>query len=65
MEVCLSRYNVPFRFHEVLQTIVRQIMKENEEIEKSEKYCQKPLELFTNVYVCLCVCVCVCYSVDV
>ena len=49
------------RFHEVLQTtIVRQIMKENEKI---EKYSQKPLELHANLYVCLCVCVCVCACV--
>ena len=42
------------RFHEVLQTtIIRQITKENEEIEKIEKYSQKPLELCTNFYVCL------------
>ena len=42
------------RVHEVLQTtIIRQIMKENEEIEKIEKYNQKPLELCTNLYVCL------------
>ena len=39
------------RFHEVLQTtIIRQIMKGNEEI---KKYSQKPLELCTNLYVCL------------
>ena len=39
------------RFHEVLQTtIIRQITKGNEEI---EKYSQKPLELCTNFYVCL------------
>ena len=43
------------RFHEVLQTtIIRQITKEKEEIEKIEKHCQKPLELCTNLYVCLC-----------
>ena len=41
-------------FHEVLQTtIVGQIKKENEEIVKPEKYSQKPLELYTNLYVCL------------
>ena len=46
------------RFHEVLQTaIIRQITKENKEIEKIEKYSQKPLELCTNLYVCLCECV--------
>ena len=48
------------RFHEVLQTtIIWQIMIENEEIEKIEKYSQNPLELCTNLYVCLWVCVCV------
>ena len=42
------------RFHEVLQTtIIRQITKGNEEIEKIEKYSQKPSELGTNLYVCL------------
>ena len=42
------------RFHEVLQTIIiRQITKRNEEIEKIEKYSQKPLELCTNLYVCV------------
>ena len=35
-------------------------MKENEEIKKIEKYSQKPLELCTNLYVC--VCAGVCYS---
>ena len=38
-------------------------MKGNEEIEKIGKYSQKPLELCTNLYVCLCVCVCVCVFV--
>ena len=42
-------------FHEVLQTtIIRQITKGNEEIEKIEKYSQKPLELYTNLYMCFC-----------
>ena len=41
-------------FHEVLlTTIIRLIMKENEEIKKIGKYCQKPLELCTNLYACL------------
>ena len=41
------------RLHEDLQTkIVRQIRKENEEIEKIETYTQKPLKLCTNQYVC-------------
>ena len=36
-------------FHEVLQiTVIRQITKGNEDIEKIEKYSQKPLELCTN-----------------
>ena len=48
------------RFHEVLQTtIIKQITKGKEEIEKIEKYSQKSLELCTNIYVCLCVCLCV------
>ena len=34
-------------------TIIRQIMKGNEEIEKIEKYRQNPLELCTNIYVYL------------
>ena len=39
------------RFHEVLQlTIIRQIMKKNEE---TEKYSKKPLELCKNLYACL------------
>ena len=39
------------RFHEVLQTtIIMQITKGNEEI---EKYSQKPLELCTTLYACL------------
>ena len=43
-----------FGFHEVLQTmIIRQITKENEEIKKIKEYSQKPLELCTNLYVCL------------
>ena len=43
-----------YRFHEVLQlTIIRQIMKKDEE---TEKYSQKPLELCKNLLVCLCVC---------
>ena len=47
------------RFHEVLQTtIIRNITKGNEEIEKIEKYNQKPLELCTNLYVRLWECVC-------
>ena len=42
------------RFHEVFQTtIIRQITKGNEVIEKVEKYSQKPLELCTHLYVCL------------
>ena len=41
------------RFHEVLQKKIRQITKENEEIEKIEKYSQKPLELSINLNVCL------------
>ena len=42
------------RFHEVLQiAIIRQITKGNEEIEKIENYNQKPLELCTNLHVCL------------
>ena len=45
------------RFHKVLQTaIITQTTKENEEIEKMEKYCQKPLELCTNLCVSVCVC---------
>ena len=41
------------RFLQVLQaTIIRQILKENEEMEKIEKYGQKLLELCTNFYVC-------------
>ena len=35
-------------FHNFLQTIIWQITKGNEEI---EKYSQKPLELCTNLYV--------------
>ena len=61
MEVC------DLWFDEVLQTIFRQITQENEEIEKIEKFSQKPLELCTNFhvslrvcFVCVCVCVCVC-----
>ena len=43
------------RFHEFLPTtIIRQITKGNEEIEKIEKYSQKPLKLCTNIYVCVC-----------
>ena len=43
-----------FRFYEVLQTtIIRQITKENEEIEKIEKYSQ----IFMCAYVYVCVCV--------
>ena len=43
------------RFHEFLQTtILRQITKENEEIDKLS---QKPLQLCTNLYGCLWVCV--------
>ena len=49
------------KFQEVFQTtIIKHIMKENKEIEKIEKYSQKPLELCTNlsvhlwVYVFLC-----------
>ena len=50
----LWKFVCDLRFHEVLQTtIIRQIMKGNEEIEKIEKYCQKALELCTNLYVCL------------
>ena len=45
-------------FLEVLQTIIWLIMKGNEEIEKIEKYSQKPSELCTNLSACLCVCVC-------
>ena len=53
-----------FWFHEVLQTtIVWQITKGNEKIEKIGKYCKKPLGLCRNLYVCLCVCVCVCVCV--
>ena len=49
------------RFHEALRTtIIRKIIKENKEIEKIEKFSQKPLELYTNLYVRLCVCVCLC-----
>ena len=48
------------RFHEVLlTTIIRHITKESKEI---EKYSQKPLELYTNLYVCLWESVCVGYS---
>ena len=51
------------RFHEGLETtIIKQIIKENEEI---KKYSQKSLELYTNLYVCLRVCVCVCVCVSV
>ena len=40
------------RFHEVLKiTVIKQITKGNEEIEKIEKYSKKPLELCTNLYV--------------
>ena len=54
-------YVCDLRFHEVLQTaIIRQITKENEEIEKIEKYSQKPLELCINL--CVLVSVCVGYS---
>ena len=39
-------------FRGVLQTtIIKQITKENEEIEKIEKYSQKPLGLCRNLYV--------------
>ena len=42
------------RFHEVLQTTtIRHITKENGEIEKIDKYIQKPLELCTKLYGCL------------
>ena len=45
------------RFHEALQTtIIRQITKGNEKI---EKYSQKPLGLYRCLYVCLWVSVCV------
>ena len=30
-----------------------------EEIDKIEKYCQKPLKLY-QIFMCACVCVCVC-----
>ena len=41
-------------FHEVLSTtIVRQITKGNEQIEKNRKYNQKKLGWCTNLYVCL------------
>ena len=53
------------RFHEVLHTtIIRQIAKVNEEIEKVEKYSQKSLELCSNIYVCLLVYVFVCVCVE-
>ena len=57
------KFVLDLRVQEVLQiTIITQIMKDNEEIEKIEKYSQKPLELCTNLYVrlWLCVCACVC-----
>ena len=42
------------RFHGVLQTtIIRQITKWNEEIKKQSKNSQNPLELRTNLYVCV------------
>ena len=57
-------------FHVVLQTtIIRQITKENEEIEKIEKYSQKPSKLCIHLYMCLyvlvCICPCVCVCVFV
>ena len=43
------------RFHEILQTTIRQITKENEEI---KKYSQKQLELYACVgYSCISLCV--------
>ena len=49
----LWKFVYELRFHKVLKTtIIRQIMKENEEIEKIEKYSQKPVELCTNLFVC-------------
>ena len=42
-----------FWFHEISQTtIIRQITKGNEGIEKIEKYSQKLLGLCSNFYVC-------------
>ena len=51
----LCKFVSDLGFHEVLQKIT----KENEELEKLEKYGQKPLKLCTNLYVCF-VSVCVC-----
>ena len=46
----LWKFVCDLRFHEVLQTtIIRQITKGNEGIEKIEKYNEKPLELCTNL----------------
>ena len=57
------------RFHEVLQTtIIRQITKGNEEIEKIKKIQSKTVgivykSLHVPVFVCVCVCLCVCVCV--
>ena len=60
------RFVRDLRLHEVIQaTLIRQTTKGNEEIEKKKKISQKPLELGTNLYVCLCACVCVCVCVCV
>ena len=48
------------RFHGVLQTtIIRQVTKDIDEIEKIEKYSQKKVRIVYNSW-CVCVCVCAC-----